>query len=327
MKDLRSIPTTKSKQTITVKRLMQIITAIVVIIAAIFGYFYWKHQRPADEDYIFNMEQRPVYRFSIYGNPKRSLKSPMAAYVSRQGNIYVASTNNHEIQVFKPNGEYLFTFGRPGPKPGELAYPYGITENKKGNLLISETGNKRIQEFTPQGEFVAIKASPAGPIKVEKPGPLFAKDGKLYIGDLIKQQVIVVDDKGQTEKVIKGVNYPHGIAADGNGKVYIADAGGYRIAVVDKQGRERQSIASWQENNRFSLLRGLALDTVGRIFVADSIVSTIRVFDADGNHLFSFGNKGFDKGELLYPTGVFIDGSNRIFIADWANNRVEVWGY
>jgi len=327
MDESRLTRTKNHKPTITVKRLMQIILAIVVLLAVFFGYFYWKSRRPADDSYIFQMEQRPKYLFSIYGNQNKPLKAPMASFVGSNGNIYIASTNNHEIQVFKSNGQYIYTFGQLGVKPGDLSYPYGITENEQGNLLIAETGNKRIQEFTPEGKFIRVIAAQAGPVKVEKPGPLYTKDGRLYIGDLIKQEVIVVDGKGQVERSIKKVSYPHGVAADENGKIYISDAGAYRIVIFDKKGRERKSIDTWQNKNPFSLLRGLALDQVGRIFAADSITSTIRVFDPDGNYLFSFGSKGFDKGEFLYPTGIFIDKGNRIFIADWANNRVEVWGY
>lgn len=319
--------TRKHKRTITVKQLLQIILVIIILLVTLFGYLYWKNRRPSDYTSVFKMEQRPKYLFSIYGNPQKPLKSPMAAYVSRKGLIYVASTNNHEIQVFQANGAYLFSFGKPGSNPGELVFPYGITENEKGNLLIAETGNQRIQEFTPEGKFIRVVAAPAGSIKVEKPGPLFYRKGKLYIGDLVKQEVMVVDEKRRVERTVKGISYPHGIAVNDNGRIYISDAGGYRIVITDKEGHERKVIDTWQGDNRFSLLRGLALDQVGRIFTADSITSTIRVFDPDGNYLFSFGTKGFDKGEFLYPTGIFIDDTNRIFIADWANNRIEVWGY
>lgn len=300
---------------------------ILGVIVAFFGYFYWRHQRPIEQNPIFSMEERPKYLFSIYGSDKKLLKSPMAAYVAGNGNIYVSSTNKHEIQVFQPNGRYLFSFGKAGPAPGDLGFPYGITQNKKGNLLIAETGNKRIQEFTPEGKFVRIVASPAGPVKVEKPGPLFYKEGRLYIGDLIKQEVIVVDDDSKVERTIGNISYPHGVSVDNNSKLYIADSGGYRIAVIDKNGRERGSIASWRDNSGFSLLRGIALDNVGRIYAVDSIISTVRVFDPDGQYLFSFGDKGFDKGEFLYPTGIFIDKENRIYISDRSNNRIEVWGY
>lgn len=327
MEDSGQTHTSNHKETITVKQLIQIIMAIVMLLAVLFGYLYWKHRRPDDTASIFTMEQPPKYLFSIYGNDKKPLKSPMAVYVSPGGRIYVSSTNNHEIQVFNGVGKYLFSFGRLGQGAGELAYPYGITENDKGNLLIAETGNKRIQEFTPDGKYVGTVAAQAGEIKVEKPGPLFYKKGKLYIGDIARQEVIVVDDRGKLERVIKGFTYPHGVAADENGRIYISDAGGYRVVIVDKKGRERNSIMTWQDGNRFSLLRGLALDKVGRIYAADSINSVIRVFDPDGNYLLSFGSKGFEKGEFLYPAGIFADDNNRIFIADWANNRIEVWGY
>lgn len=313
--------------TITVKQLLIVLGIITIIAGSIFALFYLR--KPILEEKRISLpltNQQPKYLFSIYGNQQKPLAAPMAAYVSSNGNIYVSSTNNHEIQVFKPDGQYLFTFGKQGAKPGELNFPYGITGNAQGNILVAETGNPRIQEFTPAGKFVRVVASAAGPIKVEKPGPLYTKDGKVFIGDLVKQQVIILDSQGKLSQVINNVKYPHGVAIDAKGRAYVSEGGGYRVAIFDSQGKLISKIDKLPGNTNFSLVRGIALDKAGRIFVADSIASVIQVFDSAGKLLFSFGGQGFEDGQLLYPTGLFLDeATNRIYVADWANNRISVW--
>lgn len=300
---------------------------IALGISAVFGWFYLQ-KRGEFQLPLVNPVQTPRYLFSIYGNDQKPLKAPMSVFVDRRGNIYAASTNGHEIQVFQPQGKYRFSFGHPGPKPGELAYPYGIAENQAGNLLIAETGNGRVQEFTPAGKFVRVVTARGGVAGIEKPGPLLFKDGRLYVADLLKQTVFVLDGNGKMIQKLGPVNFPHGLATDRNGRMYVSDSGGYRIAIFNAKGQNVQNITKFQGENTFSLLRGVAVDKLGRIFAVDSLACTVRVFAPDGQYLFSFGSQGFDKGQFLYPTGIFIDNKlNRIFIADWANNRIEVWGY
>ncbi len=308
-------------RTIKLKSLLRYLLIITVFFAVFFGYLYTDTTGKA-----IKPEQQPKYLFSIYGNENKPLNSPMGVYVDPKGNIYVSSTANHEIQVFRPNGQYAFSFGQPGTKPGDLAYPYGITRNARGNLLIAETGNQRIQEFTPDGNFVGITASASGPVKVEKPGALHNMNNKIYICDLGRNEVTVLDEQGKVVQTLKNLNCPHGVSSDEAGKIYVSDSGNTQIVIFDPEGRFHKSI-SWQEENRYSILRGLARDGLGRIFAVDSNNSLIRVFDQEGRHLFNFGAQGFDKGEFFYPTGIFIDTNYRIYIADWANNRVEVWGY
>ncbi|HEX3032684.1 MAG TPA: 6-bladed beta-propeller [Bacillota bacterium] len=268
---------------------------------------------------------KPHHLFTIYGKPDRLLKSPMAVYVGTEGKIYVASTGSHEIQVFHPDGEYAFSFGQKGTLPGSFTFPYGITADEKGRLYVAETGNGRIQQFSPEGQFMAITAGRGTAIKVEKPGPLFYQRGRLYIGDLIQQQVIVLQPDRAPLKL--PASYPHGITVDEDGSIYVVEAGTSRITRFNQAGQRLSRIEQWHLKAGLSVLRGLARDGAGRLYLVDSMASTIVVFDQMGRYMFNFGLKGFEEGQFLFPTGIFIDQKDRIYVADWANNRVQVWGY
>nr|WP_269438171.1 6-bladed beta-propeller [Phosphitispora fastidiosa] len=75
------------------------------------------------------------------------------------------------------------------------------------------------------------------------------------------------------------------------------------------------------------MVRGVAVDGNGRLYVVDTISGRVRVFDKNGGYLFSFGQPGSGDGEFVYPVGIHVDDSGKIYIADWGNNRIQVWGY
>lgn len=75
-----------------------------------------------------------------------------------------------------------------------------------------------------------------------------------------------------------------------------------------------------------ALLEPLDVDAAedGRIYVADSGNSLIRVFSEDGQYLLSFGGKGKGDGQLDYPTSVRVR-NGRVYVADFRNGRIAVF--
>ena len=66
----------------------------------------------------------------------------------------VADKDNHRIQVFTVDGEFLMTFGEKGNRPGQFNYPWDVASNSKDQILVSDTRNHRVQLFGPSGEFL-----------------------------------------------------------------------------------------------------------------------------------------------------------------------------
>lgn len=75
-----------------------------------------------------------------------------------KGNIYVYDAGNYRVQKFRPNGEFLLTFGSKGQGPGEFEYTFNtlfdILEND--NIVIGES-LKRKQTFSPNGKLIETK--------------------------------------------------------------------------------------------------------------------------------------------------------------------------
>lgn len=67
---------------------------------------------------------------------------------------------------------------------------------------------------------------------------------------------------------------------------------------------------------------GVALDTSGNIYVADSAHDRIVKFSSAGAVLSSFGSTGSGPGQFNYPTKIAIDQAGDIYVVDAGNSRV-----
>ena len=66
----------------------------------------------------------------------------------------------------------------------------------------------------------------------------------------------------------------------------------------------------------FGRIVGLAVDSEGRILVADSRPSSVAVFSLDGEWLGSIGREGKGPGEYIGVRGVFVSPSDSVYVMD-----------
>ncbi|WP_418790419.1 6-bladed beta-propeller [Phosphitispora sp. TUW77] len=333
----------RSRKTITLKTLMLLIIFTIIIISALFGFLYYRGQKPVTS-VLPVTNKKPEYRFSIYEGRYR-LSHPIAVFVYNSTNIYISNNKNHTVEIVGPNGKPKGVIGGAGDLPGNLMFPYGLAVLPGGNILIAETGNYRIEEYSPEGKYIKTFLGPGNKAGIQKPGPVCIDDrGQIYVGDLSGNQVVKFDRDAKVLEKFPNISYPHGIAVDvARNKLYISDSGASVIKVYELDSSKavvnndelneepvrqpRQIIDSIVSGVNFSMVRGLAVDRNGRLYAVDTLTSMIRVFDTDGKYLFSFGKQGSGDGEFLYPAGIYVDDAGRIYIADWGNNRIQVWGY
>ncbi len=71
------------------------------------------------------------------------------------GNMYVTDTDNHRVQKFTPDGQFISKWGTLGSGDGEFSHPEGIDIDSFGYVYVAATGNTHIQKFTPDGQFIS----------------------------------------------------------------------------------------------------------------------------------------------------------------------------
>jgi sugar lactone lactonase YvrE len=137
---------------------------------------------------------------------------------------------------------------------------------------------------------------------------------------------------------------PTAIAIDSAGDLFISDTGNYRIREVNHATGIITTIAGngnggYNGDNipataaEFDSPRGLALDSAGNLYIADSDNNRIREVNLASGLITTkagTGSSGFggDNGAatgamLAFPTAVAIDAAGDLFITDTSNNRVR----
>lgn len=318
-------------KTVRLKTVLLIASAIVIFAVAVFGILIFMTRAPKQPGDTAADDSIPGFNFSIYEG-KNKLKHPIALISDKDGRIYVSNNDMHTVEVFSANGEPDFSFGGMGQTGGQFTFPYGIGMLPNGNILVAETGNYRIQELTANGKYIRTFVDNNNRIGLQKPGPLYVDTkGLIYVGDLSGQQVLMLKQDGTVIRRFSGILYPHGLAVDEAGqRLFVGDGANNCVKVFSlKNGSDIpvKVIGGPAPEVSFSMVRGLALDESGRLFVVDTLKSTIEVFDKEGNFIFSLGAKGQNDGEFLYPYGIASNKNGKIYVADWGNNRVQVWSY
>lgn len=141
--------------------------------------------------------------------------------------------------------------------------------------------------------------------------------------------------EGHTDSVYFGG--PNNIAIDRNGNLFVSDRNTHRVRkispggmVVTIAGRRQGFADGIGAAARFNTIRGVALDGVGTIYVADRGNHSIRKITprAEVSTLAGDGTAGFSNGtgesvQFNNPIGVAVDEGGNVYVADSDNSRIR----
>src|SRR2546422_6773910 len=96
-----------------------------------------------------------VMQIGRLGVDDGEFSSPTGIALDKDGNIYVADTDNHAIQKFDKDGKFLARWGgEAGTQEGMLYYPRGLATSPEGDVYVADSGNNRIQKFDAEGNCI-----------------------------------------------------------------------------------------------------------------------------------------------------------------------------
>jgi tripartite motif-containing protein 71 len=115
------------------------------------------------------------------------------------------------------------------------------------------------------------------------------------------------------------------VKADSAGFVYVAD-NSFRIRKFNGSGSLQSTVAGVSTKGTQTELFDMAFDTSGNMYVTTNDVDQVQKYDKSGSLLASWGSTtdlyGTANVALNTPTGIVVDGSGHVFVADSINNRV-----
>lgn len=179
------------------------------------------------------------------------------------------------------------------------------------------------------------------PILMQRPHHGTVGDnGRVYVVDAGRNAVIVFDQKaplapdeevserGEGQMLIwefadarNRFQGPVAIATVWNGDIAVSDA---ILGVVARLNKKGEPVGMLGADN-LQRPTGLAFDPVrGLLFVADRLDNSIKVFDATGKIVNTFGSAGDGPGELNAPTHLAFSGG-RLYVSDTLNSRVQIF--
>jgi DNA-binding beta-propeller fold protein YncE len=282
----------------------------------------------------------PTHLFSFGSGPgpaNGQFDAPGSVAAAPSGNIVVADTQNHRIQVFTSAGAHLFSFGSPGAANGQFDFPRSVAVTPTGNIVVADTNNHRIQVFTSAGAHLFSFGSGPGAANGQFNSPQgVAVDaaGNIVVADTNNHRIQVFTSVGAhlfsfgsgPGPADGQFNFPRGVAVTPTGNIIVADSQNYRIQVFTSVGAHLFSFgSSGTADGQFNLPRGVALDASGNIVVADTDNHRIQVFTSSGAHLLTFGSNGTANGQFINPRGVAVNAAGNIIVADTFNHRIQVF--
>ncbi len=276
--------------------------------------------------------------FGQEGVDDGEVSSPTGITVDKDGNIYVADTDNHSIQKFDKEGTFIARWGgEPGSQEGAFYYPRGLTSNADGHVYVADTGNNRVQRLDADGNPMkswgkfGFAWRGADLNKFDAPWSVTTDlEGNIYVTDTGNARVQKY--KGDGTPLLKwgrdgsfdgAFFFPRGIAVDFVGNIYVADEGNNRIQKFDMRG---SFLTKWGREGsgpgQFKQPWGVACDAVGNVYVVDLGNHRIQKFDANGSFLCAWGNRGKTEGQLNFPSGIAVDKEGAVYVVDSGNHRV-----
>jgi hypothetical protein len=210
--------------------------------------------------------------------------------VERCGGTSCANSDLAPVLKFDSSGKLVQSFGA-----GMIVRPHGLFIDKNNNVWVTDgdaENGKGDQVFE------------------------FSQDGKVM---LRLGKAGVAGDGPDT------FNKPSDVLVAPNGDIFVADGHGPGSnARIVKFSADGKFIRAWGEEGtrpgEFNNPHSLAMDSKGRLFVADRGNSRVQIFDQSGKFLEEWRQFG-------RPSGVFIDKHDVLYVADSESNTARNPGF
>lgn len=227
---------------------------------------------------------RAIYLYTMIGDSASNirLKQAKALAVDLSGAIYIADTGNNRILKFSKDGELLKNVGGFGWAKEQFYSPYDIHAGSALDVFVADYNNNRIERYDKNLNYISSLNS------------LSSLDDRYKFG------------------------YPRSVAASIHGDLFLIDFENIRLLKLNSFGEPEMTFGNYAEGKgRLVQPVQIAISPDDRIYVSDSRLNRILVFDYFGNYLMEIGTDF-----LQTPQGIFYSPQKLLLVADQGNKRI-----
>jgi peptidylamidoglycolate lyase len=123
---------------------------------------------------------------------------------------------------------------------------------------------------------------------------------------------------------------PHGLTIDEQDNVWLTDVALQQVYKFSQDGKLLLTLGErgvgGNDARHFNRPTKVAVASDGSFYVSDGYRnSRIAKFAPDGRFLMEWGSKGYGAGQFGLPHGIALDKQGRVYVADRANARVQIF--
>jgi len=260
-------------------------------------------------------------RFGGPGNEAGQLHGPLAAALDAAGNLYVADSGNHRIQVFGPEGSVIRSWQY------SFIYITGIdVDAVRGHVYVADQDANAIRVFDTRGAYIRTIVPEIGPpYSIALHGDLMFVTSNNVVGKL--------DRDGKALKVWGGFSagnpgkfyLARGIAVTRKGTVFVADLYNERVQMFTENGDYLGCLGGncLATPGIFDTPYGVEVDAAGYVYVADE--RYIHKYTELGAYYLSWGQSGIGPA-LIGAIDVAVGPEGEVYVVDASTGYVHKYG-
>ena len=276
---------------------------------------------PADAAGGLKLRAQPPLYSDSKGN---ALNAPEGVAFGAGSAIAVSDTGSGRIATFRTGAGGIMPVAEFAL--AEVPYPTRLRITSRGDLLVLDSRSRRIARVAMDGAFkgwleLAVSGSPA------VRGFALDRQDQLFVLDVSVPRVVVSDLAGKPVREIPlpvGKSFFSDLAVGTRGDLFVLDSVGHQVYVV-RPGSSEVAPLGGNLAEELDFATTLAVADTGHLFVVDQYGDGVVILGPDGSFQGRQGLMGLREGFLRYPSAIAYDPAGFVYVADRANNRVQVF--
>lgn len=237
-----------------------------------------------------------------------------------------AYNSSEDVSRTEASGLEKAVFGKEAQQIAFVNKPYGLTMHE-GKIYICDIRGKSVVVMDLAKKQTRLMGITGANKLERPVAVAVGDDGEIYVADGVYGAIMVYDKNERFSHAIKIEKLkPASLAVFGN-RLYIADMSRQQILVLDRKGGKELGVIGsvGDEPGQFRLPLGVAVDRDGNVFVSDMMRCVVQKFGPDGKFISAFGRQGDVAGSFARPKHLAVDNDGVIYVVDAAFQNVQMF--